>query len=59
MEEIKGESIETIMVRRPGIYEVNLTPLLEKDSVIVSDGEGKYLIDINFLLKKKLKHDPK
>jgi len=48
MEEIKGESIETIMVRRPGIYEVNLTPLLEKDSVIVSDGEGKYLIDITF-----------
>ncbi len=43
------------MVRRPGVYEVNLSPLLEKDSIIVSDEEGKYLIDINFLFKKPKK----
>jgi len=58
IEKIKEEPIETIMVRKPGVYEVNLSPLLEKDSIIVSDEEGKYLIDINFLFKKpkKKKH---
>ncbi len=54
-EAVKGESIETIMVKQHGIYEVNLTPLLEDDSIIVSDEEGKYVIDLNFLLKKKIK----
>ncbi len=50
-----GESIETIMVHEHGIYEVDLPSLLEDDSIIVSDQEGKYVIDINFLLKKKIK----
>lgn len=50
-----GDPIETIMVRKNGIYEVNLTSLLEDDSIIVSDEEGKYFIDLNFLLKKNLK----
>lgn len=54
-EEPHGEPIETIMVREHGIYEVDLPSLLEDDSIIVSDEEGKYLIDINFLLKKKIK----
>jgi predicted nucleic acid-binding Zn-ribbon protein len=49
------ESVETIMVHDHGIYEVDLPTLLEDDSIIVSDEEGKYLIDINFLLKKKNK----
>lgn len=53
-EEPQGESIETIMVREHGIYEVNLPSLLEDDSIIVSDEEGKYVIDINFLFKKKI-----
>jgi len=52
-----GKSIETIMVHDHGIYEVDLPSLLEDDSIIVSDEEGKYLIDINFLLKKKIKDD--
>jgi predicted nucleic acid-binding Zn-ribbon protein len=42
------------MVKEQGVYEVNLSSLLENDSLIVSDEEGKYLIDINSLLKKKL-----
>ena len=50
----KGESVETIMVHDHGIYEVDLPSLLEDDSIIVSDEEGKYVIDINFLLKKKV-----
>ncbi len=50
-----GKSIETIMVHDHGIYEVDLPSLLEDDSIIVSDEEGKYLIDLNFLLKKKNK----
>ncbi len=55
IKEIKGNSVETIMVKEHGIYEVNLSSLMENDSVIISDEEGKYLIDINFLLKKKLR----
>ena len=35
---------------KDGVYEVNLSSLMEDESVIVSDEEGKYLIDINFLL---------
>ncbi|MGB9937572.1 MAG: Zn-ribbon domain-containing protein [Methanobacterium sp.] len=50
-----GESVETIMVHEHGIYEVDISSLLKDDSIIVSDEEGKYLIDINFLLKKKNK----
>ncbi len=56
---IKGDSIETIMVKADGIYEVNLPSLLEDDSIIVSDEEGKYVIDINFLLKKKMREKEK
>lgn len=48
-------SVETIMVKEHGVYEVNLSSLMEDDSVIISDEEGKYLIDINFLLKKRLR----
>lgn len=55
IKESKGNSVETIMVKEDGIYEVNLSSLMENDSVIISDEEGKYLIDINFLLKKRLK----
>jgi len=50
-----GKSVETIMVHEHGIYEVDLPSLLEDDSIIVSDEEGKYVIDINFLFKKKIK----
>jgi predicted nucleic acid-binding Zn-ribbon protein len=52
IEEAKGDAIETIMVRENGVYEVNLSSIMEDDSLIVSDEEGKYLIDINYLLKK-------
>lgn len=48
------ESVEGVMVKGQGIYEVNLSSLLENESVIVSNEEGRYLIDINSLLKKKL-----
>jgi predicted nucleic acid-binding Zn-ribbon protein len=52
IEEAKGDAVETIMVKENGVYEVNLSSIMEDDSLIVSDEEGKYLIDINFLLKK-------
>jgi uncharacterized protein len=55
IKETDGESVESIMVKEQGIYEVNLSSLLENDSIIVSDEEGRYLIDINSLLKKKVK----
>lgn len=48
------ESVETIMVKGQGVYEVNLSSLMESDSLIVSDEEGRYIIDISSLLKKKL-----
>lgn len=49
-----GESIETVMVHDHGIYELDLPTLLEDDSIIVSDEEGIYVVDINFLFKKKM-----
>ena len=55
IKESNGDSVETIMIKENGIYEVNLSSLMEDDSIIISDEEGKYLIDINFLLKKKLR----
>lgn len=54
IKEVKGDSVESIMVKEQGVYEVNLSSLLENDSLVVSDEEGKYVIDINSLLKKKL-----
>ena len=54
-----GKSIETIMVHDHGIYEVDLPSLLEDDSIIVSDEEGKYLIDINHLFKKNKREKDK
>lgn len=48
------DPVEGVMVKGQGVYEVNLSSLLENDSVIVSNEEGRYLIDINSLLKKKL-----
>jgi len=55
IKEMKGNSVETIMVHEHGVYEVNLESLMADESVIVSDEEGKYLIDINYILKKKIK----
>lgn len=43
------------MVKEHGVYEVNLQSLISDESVIVSDEEGKYVIDINYLLKKKIR----
>jgi hypothetical protein len=57
--EMKGDSIETIMVKENGIYELNLPSLMKDDSIIVSDEEGKYVIDLNFLLKKQMKDKDK
>ena len=54
IKEAKEDGVESIMVKGQGIYEVNLSSLMENDSVIVSDEEGRYMIDINSLLKKKL-----
>ncbi len=54
-EEVSGDPIETIMIKEHGIYEVNLTHMLEDESIIVSDEEGRYVIDLHFLLKKKRK----
>ncbi len=51
---VNEDSVEGVMVKEQGVYEVNLSSLLENESVIVSDKEGRYLIDINSLLKKKL-----
>ena len=55
IKESKGSSVETIMVHEQGVYELNLESIMADESVIVSDEEGKYLIDINYILKKKNK----
>jgi hypothetical protein len=54
-QEGKVSSVETIMVHEQGVYELNLESIMADESVIVSDEEGKYLIDINYILKKKNK----
>ncbi len=59
IKEIRGDSVETIMVHEHGVYEVNLESLMADESVIISDEEGKYLIDINYILKKKIKEKEK
>jgi predicted nucleic acid-binding Zn-ribbon protein len=59
IKQIRGDSVETIMVHEHGIYELNLPSLLEDESIIISDEEGKYLIDINFLLKKRIREKDK
>ncbi|MCE5214057.1 MAG: hypothetical protein LLF83_04980 [Methanobacterium sp.] len=55
IKETNGESIESIMIKDHGVYEVNLSSLLENESLIISDEEGRYVIDLKSLMNKKLK----
>ncbi len=55
IKETNGESIESILVKGQGVYEVNLSSLLENDSLIISDEEGRYVIDLKSLMNKKIK----
>ena len=54
IKETNGEHIESILVKGQGVYEVNLSSLLENDSLIISDEEGRYLIDLKSLMNKRL-----
>ena len=54
IKETNGEHIESILVKGQGVYEVNLSSLLENDSLIISDEEGRYVIDIKSLMNKRL-----
>ncbi|MDR3291128.1 MAG: hypothetical protein LBT10_03165 [Methanobrevibacter sp.] len=49
---INENSIEQVKVEDRGIYEVNVSKLLDGGSDVYSDKEGNYAIDINSLLKK-------
>jgi predicted nucleic acid-binding Zn-ribbon protein len=49
---INENSIEQIKVEDRGVYEVNVSKLLDGGSDVYSDKEGNYAIDINSLLKK-------
>ncbi|MDR2623698.1 MAG: hypothetical protein LBC39_03865 [Methanobrevibacter sp.] len=49
---INEDSIEQVKVEDRGIYEVNVSNLLDGGSDVYSDREGNYAIDINSLLKK-------
>jgi predicted nucleic acid-binding Zn-ribbon protein len=49
---IDESSIEQVKVEDRGVYEVNVSKLLDGGSDIYSDKEGHYAIDINSLLKK-------
>lgn len=48
-------SIESIKVEDKGVYEVNLSHILEGNTDVYSDTEGNYAININSLLKKSRK----
>ncbi|KZX17794.1 hypothetical protein MBCUT_00890 [Methanobrevibacter cuticularis] len=54
---IDPNSIESIKVEDKGVYEVNLSHILDGDTDVYSDSEGNYAIDINSLLKKGRKDD--
>ena len=54
---IDENSVESIKVEDKGVYEVNLSQILEGGSEVFSDKEGNYAIDINALLKKGRKDD--
>ncbi|GAA5819358.1 MAG: Zn-ribbon containing protein [Methanobrevibacter sp. CfCl-M3] len=49
---ITENSIEQVKVEDRGVYEVNVSKLLDGGSDVYSDKEGNYAIDINSLLKK-------
>lgn len=46
------DGIETISIKKDGVYEINIGMLMNSESVIVSDKEGRYAIDLNFMLKR-------
>ena len=54
---IDENSVESIKVEDKGVYEVNLSQILDGESEVFSDKEGNYAIDINSLLKKGRKKD--
>lgn len=54
---IDEESVESIKVEDKGVYELNLSHILDGETDVYSDKEGNYAIDINALLKKGRKED--
>ncbi|KZX12362.1 OapC/ArvC family zinc-ribbon domain-containing protein [Methanobrevibacter curvatus] len=49
--------VESIKVEDKGIYELNLSNVLEGETEVYSSNEGQYKIDIGSLLQKKKKDD--
>lgn len=47
-----SESIESILVKQQGIYELDLEQLLNTDELVYADTNGNYAIDIDYLFKK-------
>ncbi|MEM0350402.1 MAG: Zn-ribbon containing protein, partial [Archaeoglobaceae archaeon] len=59
-EEVKKEltrfGIESIKILAPGMYEINLEKLLEREEIIIAlEEDGRYIIHLPSLLKRKTK----
>ncbi|MEM4472318.1 MAG: Zn-ribbon domain-containing protein [Archaeoglobaceae archaeon] len=60
IEEVKKEltrfGIESIKILAPGMYEINLEKLLEREEIIIAlEEDGRYIIHLPSLLKRKTK----
>lgn len=54
--ELSRFGIESIRIIAPGQYEINLERLLEREEIIIAlEEEGRYIIHLPSLLKKKPK----
>ncbi len=47
--------VESIMITAPGIYELNLPSLFEREELIMAVKEGTYLIDLTSAFRKSKK----
>jgi len=54
-----GERVESIRVVEQGTYDINLPLLLNREELIMSKGEGSYIVDLNSVLKSRRKKKKK
>ncbi|HUL62095.1 MAG TPA: Zn-ribbon containing protein, partial [Methanocella sp.] len=54
-----GERVESIRVVEQGTYDINLPLLLNRKELIMSKGEGSYIVDLNSVLKSRRKKKKK
>jgi hypothetical protein len=52
--ELSGMGVESVKILAPGMYEINIEKLLERDEIVIAlQEDGRYIIHLPSLLKKK------